>query len=770
MRGFIFTKTSSPFMTTPCARKPALITDPAVGTGTFLLGVLRQIVETVEADEGSGSVPAAIKAAVQRLVGFEMQLGPFAVAQLRILAELTDLIGTAPPPPRMFVTDTLGNPYEKDDYIPSLLGAIAKSRKEANKIKQSEVITVVLGNPPYKEKAKGLGGWVESSTENSPEAAPLSAWIPPADWGVSAHAKHLRNLYIYFWRWATWKVFDLDPNANTGIVCFITVAGFLNGPGFERMRAYLRRTTDEIWVMDCSPEGHQPEVNTRIFEGVQQPICIVLASRPKGTKPETPATVRFRALPAGHRQTKFEALKSLTLEADGWIECSTAWRAPFLPAATGAWATFPALTDLFIYNGSGTQPKRMWVIAPDAESLRMRWQALIVAPEDEKEELFHATLRDGKPADRHIRSVVKESLPGYEPELTRLVDEKGTCRPPVRFAFRSFNRQWIIPDLRVITQPNSQLWEWYSEQQTYLTFGDRSPTNGPAITFTGLIPDLNYYNGRGGRVLPLWHDREASAPNIPPNLLTYLAQRYQRAVSAEDLFAYLAAIAAHPAFTSRFQADLVQPGLRIPLTAEADTFAAAIKLGSTVIWLHTFGERFADAKQGRPLAPPRLPAEVAPRIPKNGAIPQDALAMPDSIEYDETNQRLMIGKGYVERVTAHMWRYEVSGKQVLRQWFSYRKANRERPIIGDRRPPSKLGEIQPDHWLPEYTTELINVLNVLGRLIDLEPAQADLLERVCSGATIAYDELCAASAFEIPASFSRSTKRKVVDEQKRFFD
>jgi hypothetical protein len=43
-----------------------------------------------------------------------------------------------------------------------------------------------------------------------------------------------------------------------------------------------------------------------------------------------------------------------------------------------------------------------------------------------------------------------------------------------------------------------------------------------------------------------------------------------------------------------------------------------------------------------------------------------------------------------------------------------RKANRERPIIGDRRPPSSLGDIQPDHWLAEYTSELVNVLHVLG--------------------------------------------------------
>jgi hypothetical protein len=62
-------------------------------------------------------------------------------------------------------------------------------------------------------------------------------------------------------------------------------------------------------------------------------------------------------------------------------------------------------------------------------------------------------------------------------------------------------------------------------------------------------------------------------------------------------------------------------------------------------------------------------------------------------------------------------------------------------MIGDRRPPSKLGELQPDHWLAEYTTELINVLNVLGRLVDLEQSQADLLERICLAQTITADKL-----------------------------
>jgi hypothetical protein len=69
----------------------------------------------------------------------------------------------------------------------------------------------------------------------------------------------------------------------------------------------------------------------------------------------------------------------------------------------------------------------------------------------------------------------------------------------------------------------------------------------------------------------------------------------------------------------------------------------------------------------------------------------------------------------------------IQGKRVLTQWFSDRRKARDRPIIGDHQPPSKLGEIQPDHWVAEDTTELLSVLHVLGLFVEMEPAQAKLL-------------------------------------------
>jgi len=448
------------------------VADPAVGTGTFLLGVLRQIAKTVEEDQGPGAVRGAIEAAAKRVIGFEIQFGSFAVAQLRIIAEMQALTATAKNPTpafpelKLFITDTLGNPYIEEETLGQVYEPVAKSRRDANAVKRGQPITVVIGNPPYKEKAEGRGGWIEAGTEG--REPPLDRWKAPAAWGVGAHGKHLKNLYVYFWRWATWKVFGSGLNVSTGlpekdeegIVCFITVAGFLNGPGFEKMRADLRETCSEIWVIDCSPEGHQPKVATRIFQGVQQPVCIVMAARKLEKSTVEPARVRFRALPKGPRKEKLAALGTLSIDGADWVACPSGLRDPFLPAATGLWASFPALLDLFDYDGSGVMSGRTWVIAPDVSTLERRWGRLTAENDPvEKERLFHPQLRKGKVASRHIRKLVEQNLGTTPTRHVTILADKDKCEKPVRYGFRSFDRQWLIADARLLNDVRPVLWD-----------------------------------------------------------------------------------------------------------------------------------------------------------------------------------------------------------------------------------------------------------------------------------------------------------------------
>ncbi|MEI9928520.1 MAG: type ISP restriction/modification enzyme [Sphingomonas sp.] len=731
------------------------VADPAMGSGTYLLAILRTIAARVAADEGEGAVAGAITEAAKRLYGFELQFGAFAVAQLRLLAEMIEL--EAEGSPGLYVTDTLSDPHANFEAGQGIYREISKSQRLANEIKRAQPITVVIGNPPYKEKAMGRGSWIENGSGNSP--APFKDWIPPAKWGVGAHAKHLRNLYVYFWRWAAWKVFEQGAGGRdrsppieeklSGMVCYITVAGFLNGPGFEKMRAELRRECDEIWVIDCSPEGHQPEVATRIFQGVQQPVCIVLASRSPTIDPGKPARVRFRALAKGRREHKFGELAAIALDSKGWRDGAHDWRAPFLPDFGQGWGSFAPLDIVIGDSGSGVMPGRTWIIAPDTKSLEDRWARLINEPSaPERAKLFHP--HEG--GDKTVAKASSKGLTGHHEKLKSIegllaelkhdstrakAQQDLSIIKPERYGFRSFDRQWIIPDNRVINRPNPGLWEAFSDKQVYLTALSRSsPRNGPALTATAHIPDLDQYKGSfGGRVFALWKDAAATRTNVSPAVLAALAKAYGMDVDPIDVFAYVAALLAHPAYVESFKADLIRPGLRVPLTAAAKLFAEAAKLGREVIWLHSFGERFAE---GRPAGPPRVPANP-PTVPKEGAIPSTPEDFPDSLDYDATKRRLKVGTGYIDNVSPAVWAYEVSGKNVLRQWFSYRKRNRERPQIGDRRPPSPLGDIQPDHWLPEYTSELINMLNVLTLLVALEPKQADVLKRVVDGPLIALD-------------------------------
>jgi hypothetical protein len=750
------------------ASQTVTIADPATGTGTFPLGILRRIEKNVASDQGAGAVPDAINDALKRIIAFEMQLGPFAVAQLRILAEVFDLTkSTSTETLRMFVTNTLGNPDDDEGHITGLIPrSIAQSRREANRIKREQTITVVIGNPPYKDKAKGKGGWIEGQSATAAKSAPLLAWQPPPSWGVGAHAKHLRNLYIYFWRWATWKVFDPNPfitgsGPREGIVCFITVAGFLNGPGFEKMRDYLRRTCDDIWVIHCSPERHPPEVNTRIFQDVQQPVCIVMASRSHARDKETSATVYFRSLPLGHREQKFKALQKLQLKGDGWTTSPSGWRDPFLPQSLGAWSSYPALEDLFLDNGSGMMPGRTWIIAPDSESLLARWEKLKAAPPEQMEELFTPHIRDGELGDRYSTKAITDALHGFPVRLVSVKDDKEPCVPPVQYGYRSFDRQWVIPDKRLINQANPSLWAIRSDRQVFLTALARSsPSSGPALTMSALLPDIDHYRGSfGGRVFPLWSNEQATEPNLKPALLNYLSNVLGLTVAPEDLFSYIVAVAANPAFIGRFRADLSTPGLRVPITAEAALFRTAADIGRRVIWLHTFGERMANSAADRPYGPPRVRVN-APTIPFAGRISSKPEDFPDFLNYDAEKHRLLVGHGYIDNVSPAVWTYEVSGKRVLTQWFSYRKLRRERPVIGDRRAPSALNDTRPDHWLPEYTTELLNVLNVLTLLVELEPVQADILDQICAGPLLSHEALVASNSFAVPPKPEKLKKAK----------
>ena len=511
------------------------------------------------------------------------------------------------------------------------------------------------------------------------------------------------------------------------------------------MRADLRRDADEIWVIDATPEGHQPPVNSRIFQGVQQSICIVIAARNTDDGTLDPAIVRFRRLPAKNREVKFAALAAFEIDDKEWEVCPNLPREPFLPAAQGLWEMAVRIEDMFLDDASGVMAGRTWVIAPDQKSLARRWDALkAISDEAQQAEAFF-------PHPRGDRTIDKESsrgLTGHEYRSQSVRVDRGRVISPTPYGAFSFDRQWVIPDNRLFNSPNPGLWKNHSNDQIYITaFNTISPESGPALTITDLIPDISHYKGSsGGRVFSLWSNQEASRPNIRPALLAEIASSLNAQVTPSDLMAYISAVAANPAYTARFQSDLIQPGLRIPLTKKKSTFGKAVEIGRRVIWLHTYGRKFVDPESNRPKGPPR--AADGPTIPRDGAIPTAPAKFPNELRYDEAALRLYVGEGFIDNVTPEVRAYEISKKNVVEHWFSYRRKDRRRPVIGNSRPRSPLESIQPDRWQAGYTEDLFNLLHILTLLTEMESEQADLLKQVCSGPLVNAAALRAEGVFD----------------------
>lgn len=712
-------------------RSPDVLTvDPAMGTGTYLHTILERVAQETARRDGSGAVAGAVTQAAERLVGFELQMGPYAVAELRTADMLASHGATAPPGGmRLYVTDTLDDPHAAQTQMGYGLRFIAASRRRANQVKAKANVTVVIGNPPYKELAVGDGGWVENGGQEHAKTtrAILEDFYVA---GAGRFKAKLKNLYVYFWRWATWKVWEStvnEPDGDAGIVCFISTSGYLRGPAFTGMREYLRRHASEGWIIDLTPEGQTPDIPTRIFPGVRQPLAIGLFLRTPDASDQVPATIHYRSV-SGRQADKFAALATIRLDDGSWRDARTGWTESLTPAATGGWDTYPALSDLMPWYSPGVFPTRTWVYAPNAETLRRRWHSLL----GESDHTIQSKMfKEGRDA---TMDKGKQPLPGsdtHRSSASSLRLDHVTKPHPVRVGYRSFDRQWVLPDSRLMDMPRPNLWAARIPGQVFVSeLHTETIGPGPGIVFTALIPDFHHFKGSGGgRVLPYLHPD--GTPNIALGLAAALSTSLGRDVSDANVLAYIAALVAHPAYTHTFADELTTPGIRVPFAADPGLWAEAVKLGEQVIWLHTYGAVFAG--QGRPRDNVRLSAGD----PRQPLCTKAISSIPKSFSYDTVGSALVIGDGEFAPVLAEVTKYTVGGRNIFKSWFDYRKKE-----PGGRRV-SDLDHLYPAEWDPDWTGEAIDLLTVLTRLVELEPAQADLLTRVLSGNFLATDYLAA---------------------------
>ena len=291
--------------------------DASAGTAAYPIAAVQSALERVASRFGSGAVAEYATRCGQNVYAFEILVGAYAVAHLRFTKLLTDYGATLPADGlHVLLTDTLESPYA-DPPMPPLIGKkLTDEQRRARKIKAEVPVFVCMGNPPYfREESEGgtektRGKWVRFGDEDKPGVRPILCDF--TDNAPPVHVKNLYNLYVYFWRWTLWKMFEnTHPGGATrkGIVSFITAASYLRGPGFAGMRQRMREAFDELWILDLEGDGLGARKTENVF-AIQTPVCIATGVRYAAKKKNPLAQVRYARI-TGTREEKLAKLKAI---------------------------------------------------------------------------------------------------------------------------------------------------------------------------------------------------------------------------------------------------------------------------------------------------------------------------------------------------------------------------------------------------------------------------------------------------------------------------
>ena len=702
-----------------------VVLDPACGTATYPLAVLEHATETVRETLGPGAVPERLRDLAGRLHAFEILVGPYAVAKLRLTQRLL-AEGVTDRNPLVYLADTLESPNVPREVPFSVFNEpLTREHERARQVKKETRIFVCLGNPPYDREQHELGdeverrkgGWVRYGDKDEDAAPLLEAFLAPVrEAGGGVHLKSLYNDYVYFWRWALWKV--LDSTNEGGIVTFITASSYLRGPAFAGMRRKMREVFDELWIIDLGGDSLGTRKSENVF-AIQIPVAVAIGFRAAKPDSDKPANVR-RVRINGSAIEKLATLDAVAVLRDlDWRECMSEWDAPFQVAGDSPYFGWPTVPNLFPWQHSGVVLKRTWPIGETRGLLTRRWQHLLESSRRERATLFRETV-DGK-IDREYPALV----PGDASDAIATLAEGARIPRVEPYAFRSLDRQWVMADARVGARMRPELWRSHGPQQTYLTgLLTQMLGHGAATMAAAMVPDLHHFRGSFGDkgVVPLYRDADATEPNVTGGLLEGIAELHGAMVSPERFFAYAYGILAQPSYVERFWDELEQPPPRLPITKDASLFARVADLGEQLLNLHTYGERFRGPGRGdTPQGKARCTKEVPP------------VPLPEGHSYDAETRTLHVGDGEFAPVSPEVYGYSISGFHVVKSWLDRRKQNRS------GRKSSPLDEIRPERW--EFAEELLQLLWVLEETVRLQPEGAALLDEVCASDLFTADEL-----------------------------
>ena len=627
------------------------ILDPATGTGTFLVEVVRAIYRKFAGQQGVWN-DYVRDHLLPRLHGYEILMVPYAMAHLNLEYVFRETGASDLGAARygIYLTNTL----ENKRFDGNLFSPIDQEAQAANVLKNSMRVMVMLGNPPYNVSSSNKSKWIENLMLTYKEAL------------NEKNIKPLSDDYIKFIRFAQYQI---EEQTGEGIVAFITNNSFLDGIIHRQMRKELLRVFDEIYILNLhgnsrlkekAPDGGKDE---NVFD-IQTGVSINIFVKHKDPKYEQ-AKLFYHKL-YGLRQEKFAALSKLNLGSACWKELQPV--APycfFVPkdfALESEYQKGFLLNDLFQVAALGALSKRdsIVVMFQRNEAECFFANALRFSEEEFRREYkTEADSRDWQVGSLLNDARINTNNVAYIPYTYRPYDIRHiayTGKTKGIFAYPCFDTFGVLLHPQNIAICSTRLVRENSFRHCFITssLADKACVcDGSYLFPLYKLPDgWNYTPAeivagktRNGKPIEL-------ELNMRPEILAKLSEAVGEPVKGEEVFDYVYGVLHDKEYREKYFEFLKIEYPRIPYPKDKTEYQYYVAIGERLRRLHLMDETL------------NLPLITTFDVAGTNLI--------EKVEYD--NGKVWINDTqYFNHVPQEVWEHYVGSYQPARLWLQKRK-------------------------------------------------------------------------------------------------
>ena len=684
-------QTRRPGLTLPDGLRPedpfVKILDPATGTGTFLVEVVDHVHHTMiarwQAQRRRSATIARLwntyvtRHLLPRLVGFELMLGPCAIAHVELRAKLaaTGYRWSSDDRLRIHLTNALEAPGTPTGPAERLPATLLREMRAVEDVKSQAGMTVVLGNPPYAGTSRNTGPWITRLVDDYRLAAGQALGERNPSWLLDDYVKFLRLGQ------------HLLDRSGCGVLGMVTNHGFIANPTFRGMRESLAGSFARIAILDLHggvkkravcPAGRRDE---NVFD-IRQGVCVslmrkdqqetpgtapIFASSPQGTLKMglSPSALEPACATVAHaeiwgpRSEKFAFLAAQDISTCSWqaAPCTPPYRLfhPVDARREAEYARYRSLHDLFATKGWGLKTRKDYLLIDfDREPLVQKFNALAVLPADEAIQTFgirQSPYWDFAAAQRRLPA---DSSASVQPVLFRPFDLRHVYYEKCMIE-RGDHKFELMRHMR----PDNIALLTVRRNESRRTFDHVFCTRHMAVLHSVSAKEANFfypvftYDGSADRPQPNLPVRGMTTPRVAP-----------------DEFHYLYAILHSPTYRTQY-GDLLRVDFpRIPWDVPPPLFDELAALGADLVALHLLEADYPAASWNHPKT--SLPSPFAAAIPRfvGGSNPSIDRGFP---KYDPAGRVLVNPSCGFEGVSAEVWDYRIGGYRVVHNWLKDRR-------------------------------------------------------------------------------------------------